>query len=85
MTKLGGGLANQMRALGYQVLAPEPISDSTCWRMIAPDDRHAEYLAKDEAEGWERANNHWHTRNLEKVFRADPNQLSDPERQGNDG
>ena len=70
--KLGGGTANGMRALGYQVLPPEPNSDSTCWRMIAPQYPNTEYLAADQAEGWRKAERHWHARNLENVFRRAP-------------
>lgn len=68
--RLGGGLANQMRALGYRVRPPSDPEEGTCWEVIPP---HGDtiLLAKDEAEGWEKADEHWHAQNLAKMVRID--------------
>lgn len=59
--KLGGGTANQMRALGYKVLPPDPASESTCWRMITPRDPNLEKLAANQEEGWKLAEKDWYS------------------------
>lgn len=72
--KLGGGTANGMRALGYQVLPPN--TDSTCWRMITPQGPHTEHLAADEAEGWCKAEQHWQASSVYNALRRTPAPVS---------
>lgn len=57
--KLGGGTANQMRALRYQVLPPNDPEDCTAWEVHCPGEDTV-LLAKDEAEGWKLAEIHWY-------------------------
>jgi len=63
MTKLGSGLANQMRALGYRA---EPASEGTGWIMHPPHS-DVSFMAKDASEAWEMANAYWHQQNLAKI------------------
>lgn len=57
--QLGGGLANQMRALHYRVTPPSDPTNGTCWE-VHPPSGDTVLLAKDEREGWEKASQHWH-------------------------
>lgn len=68
--QLGGGLANEMRALGYTVRPPSDPEDGSCWEMVPPGDGNQIWLAKDEAEGWEKASEHWHAQASKAALRT---------------
>jgi hypothetical protein len=57
--RFGGGIANEMRALGYRVNKRADTEYGSLWEMKAPLVSDTVWLAKDEAEGWEKAHQHW--------------------------
>ena len=51
---------NALRQFGYAVSPPSDPADCTAWEMTPPSKGNEVYLVKDEAEGWEKADQHWY-------------------------